>query len=83
VTPYELAILTHYYVSPSEPKHIAITELFESTVLAWLDDGTLKETTTPNVFTLTDRSRAWVKAILNTPVPRLAYLDQRDEEITL
>ena len=75
MTPYELLVLIHHYGSPGPfPQHE--TKLYKDTTTRFVCDGIFWECPEKeNGFDLTDLGKAWLFAILKTPVPKLAYVD--------
>lgn len=77
MTPCELQILLHYYVSP---------ELYEYRDAPAVRDFTqsfvFREILRPkgDVYELTDLGLYWLRSILNTPVPKIVYVDPRTHE---
>ena len=75
MTPYELSVLIHHYVSCG-PFEYCQTDLYKNTVVRFEHDGIFsKSSETENGYVVTDLGKAWLFAILKTPVPKLAYVD--------
>jgi len=78
--PYTIELLLHFYAYPERHETYqsklfveVSAKLAEAKVVEW-DDSIKSYRTTP----LGD---AWVKLLCNTPMPRLAFLDQNGKEI--
>jgi len=74
ITPSDIEVLLHYHTNPApHPRKLApavkeATERFVREGLIELDDEKLYTTTT-------DRGKAFVKALCNTPLPTQAWID--------
>lgn len=80
LTPLSLGLLMDIYVFPepripSTPVHQKAIRDFEAAGVITRDPGL--------VPALTLLGRAWVAAILGTPLPRMAYLDAMGKEIVV
>jgi hypothetical protein len=64
MTPYQLSILLHYYVSPEPFKYAPI---LEETVRSFLDVELIK--VDGDTYILTEKGRKYIKMVLNTPLP--------------
>ena len=75
MTPYELTVLIHHYISPGLfPQHD--TDLYKDTTTRFVHDGLFSVCSQQtNGFIVTDLGKAWLHSILKTPVPKLAYVD--------
>jgi hypothetical protein len=63
MTPFELEILMHHYVSPAEfPRP---SDSYEDIITDFITAGVMDATKT-----VTDMGDAWIQCILNTPFPK-------------
>lgn len=79
-TPLRVAILIAFHLNKSLPDgsdSVAGREAFK----CFFDNGVLEDVGGIHGTRLTPLGEAWVKTILNTPIPRIAYLDQHGKEI--
>lgn len=74
LTPNDIEVLLHYHCS-SEPHPRFGAPAVTDTVQRFIDLGVL---TRPNL-TITPLGAAWVKALCATPMPRLVYVNDRNE----
>ena len=81
LTPHELSILMFFYASPTD---CTVADNQES-VDTFISMGVLEkwEKSKPDYsdYQITDLGRAWVKIILQTTVPTIAFLDARGKVI--
>jgi hypothetical protein len=84
LSPLQIKILLHHHCTPApfEPR----TQVYWDAVNQFKADGVLKgdeerDEGTDLSFCTTNLGSAWVSAICNTPMPRIAYLDQNGKEI--
>ena len=84
LTPYELSVLMHHYVSP-EPYSFGIESgLYAETINKFFDFGVVVVARTADSEAptrLTDLGKAWCRAILSTPLPRSVFVDSNDNII--
>ena len=81
MTAYELLVLIHHHTNPGPfPQHE--TKLYKDMVARFVHDGIFVQSPEQaNGYKVTDLGKAWIYAILGTPVPKLAYVDAQGEEI--
>lgn len=76
MTPAELDVLLHYYVSPSDYPHPS--GVHDETIEKFLNDGVLAPCVPTgfreNHYEVTDLGKAWIKCILATPRPTQAWI---------
>ena len=79
MTPLALSILQHYYVSADmfKPKSGVADEIVDD----FIDKGVLEKL--GDSYDTTDLGEVWIKQILKVPVPTIAYLDERGNQISL
>ena len=76
MTPYQLSLLIHLRTSPSESLYSG-TELYEQTNEEFRLEGVIRHSnTTDSGWELTDKGIAWLTCILNTPIPKQAWVDE-------
>lgn len=76
-SPLEIEVLLHYYYSPDpHPKHN--TEVVSNIIHKFRNDGIFTVQVQPQ---LTDKGKAWLTIILNTPYPKQAFVDQQGNVI--
>lgn len=77
MTPCEISVLLHFYVSPlPHERHDAPAV---SAAIRWfLDVEAIRRGDTPNTYVTTPLGKAWVEALCRVPKPRLAYLDEQN-----
>ena len=84
VTPSDLKILIHYFVSPSPHPRIEAPAVKEATE-RFLSDGILEYNSEDGVcadgYRVTGTGKAWIKMILDTPYPELAFIDPRTNRL--
>lgn len=76
LTPNDLEILIHYYVSPAEHPRFnyirpTIDEFVRNGILERKDDE----------YAVTDKGRAWLISILQVPCPTQAWIDKNGNVI--
>lgn len=72
ITPLHLEILLHYYTSPGPfPRTIWVCAEFQDDLIK---EGILDVPIHDGVATITDKGKAWMHDILNTPFPTLAWI---------
>lgn len=78
-SPLEIEVLLHYYywLDP-HPKHN--TEGVAKIIHKFRVDGIFTDQVQPY---LTDKGKAWLHLILNTPYPKQAFVDQHNNVIEL
>ena len=80
LTPFHLTLLLHTHTSPKtyDPWSRLANEYLED-----LQEMGALTTDEPNLtkYKTTPLGEAWINAILNTPLPRIAFLDQNGKEI--
>ena len=74
MTPYELSILMHYYISPELHASHGMS-LHDKIVEEYIADGVL-DYGDDGIPKTTKLGEAWITQILDTPLPTLAYVDQ-------
>lgn len=75
-TPLRVEILIRCHAGfPTRDSNEITSEAIEDLV----KDGALEQTST-GAYRTTPLGEAWVTAILNTPIPRVAHLDQHGKE---
>lgn len=84
MTPYDLKLLLHIYVTPINFEH-AGTEHYEGVIQDFLMRGIIKQETefsyhNEHGYALTEKGKAWLEMILSTPVPVNRWIDPRDEK---
>lgn len=80
LTPTELDILVHFYVSAwPHPRcaDLAVKEAIE----AFIDDGVMHDIN--GVPTVTEKGDAWLQEILSTPQPRQAWVNGAGKVISI
>lgn len=80
LVPYELSFLLHCYIS-SEPHPNIGSDTLANVASMFVNRGILTCGEKPRVWEVTELGRAWIAAILNTQVPRVAYLDAQGKEV--
>ncbi len=86
MTPYELNLLIHIYTTPIRHPNQE-TKLYEETCNAFESEGVIEpEFEDPKCahgYKLTHMGEAWLKSILSTPKPTLAFIDYKGDVIAL
>lgn len=78
MTPNDLEILLHHYVSPCEfPRREA--DAYKKAVKMFLADGVFDHEDDGG-YRVTEKGKAWIVMILSTPMPKLKYCDPRFED---
>ena len=78
-SPLEIEVLLHYYYSPDpHPKHN--TEGVVNIIHKFRNHGIFTDQVQPY---LTDKGKAWLHLILNTPYPKQVFVDQFGNVIEL
>ena len=80
MTPYELTVLIHHYVSPGLFQFCE-TDLYKDTCTRFVFDGLFLDSKMDNGYEVTGLGKAWILAILRTPVPKLVYVDAEGKVI--
>lgn len=80
-SPARVGILMHIHCFPTAfPNRDA--PIMNETLGEFLEDGVIRPSTdNPCGFELTDRGRAWVKSICDTPIPLPAWVDRNGQVI--
>ena len=84
MTPYELTLLIHFRTTPERfPQsetdlYINTTERFEREDLIEVSS----ETDNQHGYELTKLGVAWLAVILNTPKPKLVYVDYKGDQVS-
>ena len=79
MTPNELEILMHYYISPKPHPRIDAPACQETTQ-KFMDDG-IFEFNGGDSYLVTEKGQAWIRMILKTPYPIPAYIDHKGKEV--
>ena len=73
MSPYELKILLHYYVSPEDCPELGVAPIWDETVLKFMDTQLLEKRVTPrldeSLYYISPRGEAYIEAILRLPLP--------------
>lgn len=73
LTPLELDVLIHCYVSPAPHPRQDAESVMAACARLYLDE--VIEPSDHGGWQTTDKGRAWLAAILRTPMPRQAWVD--------
>ena len=74
MTPHDLSMLIHFYVSPA-PYAGAHTLAGEETIRHFLTSDIIMHGDRLGSYCVTTKGAAGVETILDTPIPKLAYVD--------
>ena len=80
MTPLELEVLMHIYVTPLRFPHL---NHLGSIVGKFLKLGILEASDTESGYVVSDLGRAWIYSILSTPIPKMGYIGQDGKLIDL
>ena len=85
MTPYELSILLHIWVTPTKfpDSH---TTLYDNTIKKFKKDGiigSINDQETIHGHELTPLGIAWLSVMLNTPKPTFVYIDHNGDVINI
>lgn len=82
LTPSDLSILIHYYVSPE--KHPSWdAPAVKETIQSFLDDSVLVLPHPDGVPVVSEKGEAWLQEILSVPQPRQAWVNSAGKVISL
>ena len=81
LTPNELDVLIHYYVSP-KPHDRFDAPAVKDAINDFIDSGVI-EPQGHEHFRLTEKGQAWLKAILDTPIPKQQWVDYTGKIIVI
>ena len=81
LTPYQLSVLMHHYVSPAEYEHGRLSGLYDETIKMFTELGVWRRICRDYNAGLTDLGRAWCQSILQTPIPRQVFVDHNNHII--
>lgn len=82
-SPVRMAILMHIYCRPS-PLELPESEVRSQTLLDFLHHGVIRDDPeSGSGYSITDRGRAWINAILKTRLPRPAWVDAQGQVIPI
>ena len=81
LTPYELSVLFHHYVSPAPYEFGIESGLYAETFEKFVRLDVFTSRGSPEQSIVTDLGKAWCKAILLTPLPREVFIDSHDNII--
>lgn len=73
LTPLELEILLHYYSSSDEFK--TESRKTDDAIMRFIYDDIIEPLTETSPERLTNKGKAWVELVLNTPMPQQVWLD--------
>jgi hypothetical protein len=79
MTPNDLDILIHYYVCPDIHERYYAPAVMES-CREFVQSGIFVSSGEDGIFSVTEKGRAWMELILNTPMPILKWIDPREEK---
>ena len=80
-SPSDIEVLIHYFVSPTIHPRIDAGAV-KSTINTFLKDGIfVSDTTNSNYYQVTEKGRAWLKVIVNTPYPKAIWVDQHGDKV--
>lgn len=77
MTPCDLEVLIHCYVSPIVHPHITAPAV-QNAIAQFLDDGIIVPDGSEGGFSPTAKGKAWLKMILATPQPEQKWIDPRE-----
>ncbi len=82
MTPNDIEILIHYHSCP-EPHPRIHAPAVEDSIRNFLADGILelRKTDKEDTFRTTEKGRAWLQMILDTPYPTLVWVDEKGNKI--
>lgn len=81
MTPYTLTLLIHIRTSPAKFP-LSNTSVYEETINTFKQNKIIKPYTEAETgYQLTNKGIAWLKLILNTPLPKRAYVDSSGKVI--
>lgn len=80
LSPLALQLLLHYH-AVAEPHPKQHLEVYQEVTILFLRLGVIISTDQKDFYVTTPLGNAWVKSILSTPIPRVAYLDEQNREI--
>lgn len=80
MTCHELSILIHHYCCPGA--FSPASDLYNNICKQFLSDEMFKTSAQPNGYEVTDKGKAWLACILETPPPTRAWLDADGKIIT-
>lgn len=81
MTPFSLDILMHACVRADEYPKRGVP-LVEETIRDFVLQGVIVYCDEPNQFTATPLGQAWLRRILNVPIPTMAFIDENGEVIS-
>lgn len=75
-SPNNIEVLLHYHVSLDPHPHIHAPAVMDAIAL-FLDNGCMQNNPiAPFNYELTPKGKAWVRALCQVEMPRIAYVDQ-------
>ena len=80
MTPYEIGVLIHCYVSPTKHPQ-SDTKLFQQTIEMLMNEDMVYEL--EDHYTTTDRGNAYMKMLQTLQFPQLAWVDERGKVINI
>jgi DNA-binding PadR family transcriptional regulator len=81
MTPNDIEILIHYYVSPNPHPRIDAGAVKQA-VQAFVKDGIFIEADgDKSGYSVTDKGKAWLATILNVPYPKKIWVDGRGNKV--
>ena len=77
MTPIKLDILLHCHISPTaHPQYDS--PAFRVELQNLMEEDIVRSTSKENIFALTQKGEAWLRLILETPMPILQWIDPRN-----
>jgi len=80
MTPNDLEILIHYYVS-NEPHPRLNAPAVQHSIEKFVLDGIFKLYVIGNKTRITEKGKAWLKTILSVPYPQKVWVDENGDVI--
>ena len=81
LSPYQLSVLMHHFVSSAEYTHGRESGLYAETIQMFVELGVWREMCRDYNSGLTDLGKAWCVSILQTPLPQQVFVDVNDNII--
>ena len=81
MTPNDLEILIHYYVSIVPHPRLNTPEIQHS-IEKFVSDGIFKLYVIGNKTRITEKGKAWLKTILSVPYPQKVWVDENGNVIS-
>jgi len=76
MTPCMLEVFLHYYVSPAPHERFSAPAVQES-ICFFLNNG-LFEHRDSNIYGVTEKGKAWIDAVLATPLPIAKWIVEKE-----